>query len=85
MPRNPSTLNETTDANGWWEKHRPLLLQTAPLGLVEFNQRLDRNRAQKNGVVDPPTSDERPNPTFQGWRLLHVVNGTISRVALMPA
>jgi hypothetical protein len=85
VPRNPDTLNESPEANLWWDRHRPLLLQSAPLGPVDSNQRPDRDVKPMNGVVAPNQQADRPNPTFQGWRLLSVVDGTISNITVVPA
>lgn len=38
VPPYPDPLRRTTDPAGWWARHRPLVVQTAALGLLENSQ-----------------------------------------------
>ena len=38
VPPYPTPLSQAADPRAWWATHRPLVLQTAPLGPVENNQ-----------------------------------------------
>jgi hypothetical protein len=69
VPPYPETLNSATNLEEWWQKHRPLVLQTAPLGMTESNQREDLT-----------TNATKPGPSFQGFRLVSVEEGTIRRI-----
>ncbi len=40
IPPNAQTLRESTQPAAWWAAHRPLVVETASLGLTETNQRV---------------------------------------------
>lgn len=39
VPPYADPLNSTSDPRGWWDSHRPLVMQTASLGSMDRNQR----------------------------------------------
>jgi hypothetical protein len=67
-------LAESADPRAWWGNHRPLLLQTAPLGPTEANNRPD--------LALNPT---RPGPAFRGARLISVRDDVIVRITSLSA
>ena len=73
-PPYPTPLSATTNsqqAAEWWTTHRPLIMQTSSLGLLENRQRV---------VFDNDAEPVKPPPTFQGYRILSVKDDTITRI-----
>ncbi len=68
VPPYPTPLNDAPDPKGWWEAHRPLMLQTASVGPIDKNQRID------------PDDPEKPSIAFQGFRVISVQDNTISKI-----
>jgi hypothetical protein len=68
VPPYPDPLNATSDARQWWEKHRPLIMQTAAVGPVDQNTRRDTD-----------TNKLRPRTVFQGIRVFTVADNVIRR------
>jgi hypothetical protein len=62
-------LNDSSDPRQWWIDHRPVLIQTAALGPLDHNQR-----------IQLPSPSARPLPTFQGCRIARVERNSISRI-----
>ena len=52
IPPYSDPLNESSDKNKWWNKHKPLLIQGAPLGPTEHN-----NRTRKLPAPSQPSSE----------------------------
>jgi hypothetical protein len=57
----------------WWNEHRPLLLQTASLGPIDMAQR------HPDGC-DEDLNPTKPGPSFQGFRVIQVVDNTIDKI-----
>jgi hypothetical protein len=73
-PPNATPLSATTttqQAAEWWTGHRPIVMQTSSLGLLENRQRV---------VFDNDSEPEKPGPTFQGYRILTIRDNTITRI-----
>jgi len=62
-------LNAAHDKAAWWAQHRPLLVQTAALGPIGSGSN-DRREPGKR----------KPNPIFQGFRLITVSGKNISSI-----
>ena len=75
VPPYQEPLNVAANKAAWWNVHRPLLLQTGAIGPMESNQRPDKDKR-------PDTSEtpNRPNPSFQGFRLISVENNIMSNI-----
>lgn len=58
-------LNETSNPRAWWQRHAPVLVQTAPTGPFDANNR----------------DLDEPKPFFRGYRLIQVKDGRIARMA----
>ena len=71
-----SSLNAATDKKDWWEKHRPLLAQTAALGPIDQMQRI---------IPDQHGISGRPNASFQGLRHIKVQANKISGMKYVGA
>lgn len=69
-PYSRTLLDETTFS--FWSRHSPLILQSAPLGPTDENQRFG---GQENEEVRDP-----PDPAFQGVRHLKVQDDRIQRI-----
>jgi hypothetical protein len=72
IPGYSETLLDASSAGSWWFEKRPVILQSAPLGPIDSNQRFEEDVA--GTVVEPP------DPVFQGVRLVEVEQGFVSRV-----
>jgi hypothetical protein len=70
VPPYGAPLSRATDFKEWWNRHRPLIAQTGPLGPVGQNTRKD--------LGSNPT---KPGPDFQGVRWISVSNDAISRIS----
>lgn len=70
IPNYSHPLNESKNPVQWWEQHRPLFIRGAPLGPSDNNTRRDKNE-NKN----------RPDPSFEGCKLIEVQNDTIARIS----
>lgn len=62
-------LNTAHDKAAWWSQHRPLLVETAALGPLGSGSN-DRHEPGKR----------KPNPIFQGFRLITVSGKNISSI-----
>ena len=70
VPPYPTPLNKASDKIGWWTEHRPLFIQTAPLGPVE---------TLNSGTV--LTSKRLSDyALFQGCKLITIENNVISSI-----
>jgi hypothetical protein len=69
VPPYPDTLRDATNKRAWWKRHRPLILQTACLGPVDYSQR----RPSEGRALKPEVS-------FQGVRLVAVDGDHISSI-----
>ncbi|HYP41073.1 MAG TPA: metallophosphoesterase [Chloroflexia bacterium] len=49
VPPYATPLNSAADARAWWEERRPLVMQTAPLGPIDTNQRAHMPNASFQG------------------------------------
>lgn len=72
VPSNRRTLDRARSKRDWWQSHRPLFLQTAPLGPIDKNQRKDLGK-----------NKHKPSPSFQGSRLVTVRGKTMTEVTLL--
>ncbi len=61
-------LNSSPEPARWWQAMSPLIIQTAALGPTT------------NTRPDLKVNPERPNPVFQGFRLLTISGSTISQI-----
>jgi hypothetical protein len=68
IPPYATPLAEASSPAQWWQKHRPLVVETAGLGPVE-------NRQRKIG--SPP---EKPGTCFAGFRFVRVRDNVIARM-----
>ncbi len=66
-----SGTSTSQQATEWWATHRPLVMQTSSLGLVESRQRV---------IFDNDSEPVKPPPTFQGYRVITVTDDTITRI-----
>lgn len=66
VPPYDNPLDKAGDPRTWWQSHRPLLLETASLGPIDYSHRAAGN--------------PRPHATFQGFRLIAVDNNVISKI-----
>src|SRR5262249_6844991 len=71
VPPYAKPLNSATDKRAWWNTHRPLLLQTAPVGPMEANQRHETIQGKKRTY---------PGPSFSGCRLIAVKDNVIDTI-----
>ncbi|MBS1576326.1 MAG: metallophosphoesterase [Bacteroidetes bacterium] len=62
-------LNSSKDRKEWWNKHRPLITQTAALGPIESCQRDDVNKP-----------DSFSETVFQGFRVIRVRKNVIDKI-----
>ncbi|MDH3278779.1 MAG: metallophosphoesterase [Nitrosopumilus sp.] len=69
IPHYKNNLNESNNPKEWWEQHKPIIMQGAPLGPLGENQRHDKKNQK-----------EFPNRTFQGFRLIKVENDVIAKI-----
>ena len=71
IPPYQAPLSLATDKRQWWEKHRPLLLQTGAVGPMDVNQRRETVAGKKRTY---------PGPSFLGCRLIDVKGNVIHRI-----
>jgi hypothetical protein len=69
VPPYAEPLASSPDPRRWWQRHRPLLMQTAPLGPIEVNQRRDTKQ-----------NPSRPGPSLRGMRLISVRDNVIRSI-----
>lgn len=69
IPTYPNPLNQSENPAQWWQQHRPLFIQGAPLGPTDNNQRRDKTE-----------NKHRPDPSFEGCKLIVVRNDTIKKI-----
>ncbi|MCB9700906.1 MAG: metallophosphoesterase [Myxococcales bacterium] len=67
VPPYADPLEASAKPKAWWQRHRPLMVQTASIGPLDAYQRLDDERT-------------RPQPSFRGARLLTIAGDVITRV-----
>jgi hypothetical protein len=73
IPPYSDPLDRAEDKDAWWAKHRPLVLQTACLGPVDYPQRPRMDEETKTAT--------RPRVMFQGIRTLSIEDDRIARIA----
>jgi hypothetical protein len=73
VPPYPNPLSGASNKVAWWKTHRPLILQTACVGPIDYSQRGAR---PTNGE----TKDKR-RTSFQGVRWVRVRGDTIARIS----
>jgi LGFP repeat/Calcineurin-like phosphoesterase len=71
IPPYADPLDKAGNKTQWWDRHSPLILQTAAVGPIEANQRLRTIAGEKR---------YNPGPSFQGYRLITVKNDVISNI-----
>lgn len=69
IPPYSNPLNKSKDPVKWWQQHRPLFIQGAPLGPSDNNTRQDKDE-----------NENKSDPTFEGCRLIIVRNDVISKI-----
>ncbi len=69
IPPYENTLQGANNHSQWWEKHRPLFIQGAPLGPTDNNQRKDKEE-----------NEHMPDPSFEGCKLVVVRDDTITNI-----
>jgi hypothetical protein len=67
VPPYGDPLNSAADRTRWWREHRPLVMQTGAIGPMEI---------ASNSRHQP--GKPKPNPSFQGFRVLTVAFNTIN-------
>ncbi len=72
IPPNQDTLNNSGNAQQWWETHSPVITQTACLGWMDYPQRQDPDV--------PSQFNFKPEPSFTGLRVITINNNVISNV-----
>jgi hypothetical protein len=75
IPPYDDPLSDASDKTAWWDKHRPLILQTACLGPIDYVQRVEIVE-----TVNPPRATRRSH-SFQGVRLFAVDGNCISHAS----
>lgn len=75
VPPYAETLDSSANKAVWWNKHRPLLLQTGAVGPMESNQRPDKAKHP-----DRSETPNRPSPSFQGIRFISVENNLMANI-----
>ena len=69
VPPYHDPLNSAGDRLAWWHQHRPLVMQTGGIGPMEEGS----NSRRVPGKA-------KPNPTFQGFRVLTVASNVINSI-----
>jgi hypothetical protein len=69
IPPYADALSAADDKAGWWNRHRPLIMETAALG---------PRSGGSNDRSDP--GKRKPNHNFQGFRVLSVSGPTVSAI-----
>jgi hypothetical protein len=69
VPPYAEPLASSPDPRRWWQRHRPLLMQTAPVGPIDVNQRRDTKQ-----------NPSRPGPALRGVRLISVRDNVIQSI-----
>lgn len=65
VPPYSNPLNDASNARAWWERHRPVIVETAALGPMDHSQRA--------------RGSEQPSTTFQGFRLFQIKSNVIQK------
>lgn len=71
IPQYANPLNVATDKVAWWNAHKPLLIQGAPLGPTDHNNR-EKEKWQP------------VQPSFEGCKLIIIRNDTIDKILQVP-
>jgi predicted MPP superfamily phosphohydrolase len=71
-PPYPDPLSESLRRNSWWERHRPLIVQTSSVGPTDAWQ---REQAARTG-----STVRKPEPTFRGFRVIRVRENVIHAI-----
>ncbi len=71
VPPYANPLNKAANKSQWWKTHSPLILQTAAVGPIEANQRLQTIIGEKR---------HHPGPSFQGCRVITIKNDIIESI-----
>lgn len=67
IPPFADPLSTSRNPRDWWEQHRPIFMQSAPLGPADNNQ-----RRREDGLL--------PKPNFQGCKYIRVENNVIKEI-----
>ena len=73
VPPYPTPLNKTGDKIGWWDKHKPLFIQTVALGPIET----------KNSGARNPDKRLSDYSFFHGCRKITIKNNVISSIEVV--